>query len=73
LTPSGGESWQALSGPPPNYAAIGTADYNGDGISDIMFRNSSTGNFGYMALNGTGGESWHSLGNLSTAFTSINT
>ncbi|MCP1845518.1 hypothetical protein ACVIHI_009016 [Bradyrhizobium sp. USDA 4524] len=30
-------------------------DFNGDGISDVLFRNNTTGDWGFDALNGSGG------------------
>ncbi|PDT64987.1 hypothetical protein CO683_35115 [Bradyrhizobium ottawaense] len=37
-------------------------DFNGDGISDVLFRNNTTGDRSFDALNGSGGGTWHGLG-----------
>ncbi|TYL85903.1 FG-GAP-like repeat-containing protein [Bradyrhizobium cytisi] len=46
-------------------------DLNGDGISDVLFRNNSTGDWGYEALNGTGGGTWHALSLTSAAYSVV--
>jgi beta-glucanase (GH16 family) len=46
--------------PPPVPRA--PADFNHDGVSDVLLRDNTTGDFGYMALTPLGGASWHPVG-----------
>ncbi|MGY3387756.1 hypothetical protein ACVWW6_000347 [Bradyrhizobium sp. USDA 3311] len=46
-------------------------DLNGDGISDILFRNNTTGDWGFEALNGSGSGTWHALNLTSTAYSVV--
>ena len=39
--------------PGPSWKAIGTGDFNGDGISDILWQNTSTGQAAIWEMNGT--------------------
>jgi hypothetical protein len=63
VTPSSGTAWKA----------IGTGDFNGDGFSDILFQNKSTGQVSVWEMDGTSligggkvsanpGPSWHAIG-----------
>jgi Ca2+-binding RTX toxin-like protein len=38
------------------------ADFNHDGLSDVLLRDSTTGDFGYMAPSAFGGSSWQAVG-----------
>lgn len=42
-------------------------DFTGDATSDVLWSNSSTGDFGYWAIGG-GQAAWHDMGTLSTAY-----
>ena len=53
------------------YVPVAIADFNGDGFSDIAFRNVDTGDLGYMSVNPGGGETWHPMGPTSTAYFAI--
>ena len=57
----------------PGWKAIGTGDFNDDGLSDILFQNSTTGQAAIWEMNGTNvigggtvssipGPSWHAIG-----------
>jgi hypothetical protein len=59
--------------PGPSWKAIGAADFNHDGHSDILFQNTSTGQVSIWEMNGTNliggglvsadpGPSWHAIG-----------
>jgi hypothetical protein len=41
------------------------------GASEIAFRNTTTGDWGYMSVNANGGETWHAVGPTSTAFDAV--
>jgi hypothetical protein len=43
-------------------------DFNGDGVSDILFRNSATTDTGYYQLSGGSSYTWHDLGSTSSAY-----
>ena len=38
--------------PGPNFDAVGTGDFNGDGFSDILWQNTSTGQASIWEMNG---------------------
>ncbi len=38
--------------PGPSWKAIGTGDFNGDGFSDILWQNTSTGQASIWEMNG---------------------
>ena len=43
---------------------------NGDGISDVLFRNGSTGDVGFYEMNAGGSlQGWHDIGGSSTTYT----
>jgi hypothetical protein len=59
--------------PGPSWHAIGTGDFNHDGLSDILFQNASSGQVSIWEMNGasvTGGgpisanpgTTWHAIG-----------
>ncbi len=62
VTPNPGPSWQA----------IGTGDFNHDGLSDILLQNKTSGAVSVWEMHGTGligggavadpGTSWHAIG-----------
>lgn len=45
----------SLGGNSPSYSPVGVGDFNGDGFSDVLFRNNSTGDFGFNQTNVSGG------------------
>ena len=47
------------------------SDVNGDGATDILFRDGATGDWGFMSANPTGGETWHAIGPSSTGYAAI--
>ena len=73
LTPSGGASWVYLGGSAASYAVEGSGDFNGDGVSDLLFRNDTTGDYGYTALTKSGGATWHALGTTNTGYSVVAT
>jgi hypothetical protein len=51
------------------YSVVGVGDFTGDGVSDILWRNSATGDTGYWVVNGSSGStSWVDLGASGTAY-----
>jgi hypothetical protein len=47
-------------------------DYNGDGTSDILFRNNSgTGDTGFYRINNGSSQGWHDIGGTSTAYSAV--
>lgn len=42
-----------------------------EGASEIAFRNTTTGDWGYMSVNASGGETWHDVGSTSTAYDAV--
>jgi hypothetical protein len=42
-------------------------DFSGDGVSDVLFRDNATGDFGYYVMNGSF-QSWKDIGASSTAY-----
>jgi hypothetical protein len=47
------------------------ADLNGDGASDLAFRNGSTGQWGFMSANPAGGQTWHTIGSASLGYDAV--
>jgi Ca2+-binding RTX toxin-like protein len=47
---------------PAGSIPVAPADFNHDGLSDILVRDSTTGDFGYMALSPLGGSGWQAVG-----------
>lgn len=69
LNGSGQASWLDLGQVSFAYPVVGVGDFNGDGTADILFRNSSTGDIGYWAMNSAGqAASWHDLGFVQTTY-----
>ena len=67
--------------PGPAWQAIGTGDFNQDGLSDILFQNASTGQVSVWEMNGNNrvgggpvtpdpGPSWHAIGTATAVPTS---
>jgi uncharacterized protein YkwD len=58
---------QTMAWPPTTSpAAAASHDFNGDGFSDVLWRNNSTGDAGYSDV--THGNGWHGLGVSSPAY-----
>ena len=49
---------------------VGVGDFNGDGTSDILYRNNTTGDSGFYQMS-NGSPSWHPIGSSSTAYTVV--
>ena len=47
-------------------------DFNGDGVSDILFTNTATGDLGYYGMNGSN-QGWSHIGSASTAYSIVGT
>jgi hypothetical protein len=47
----------------------GAGDFNGDGITDVLFRNGASGDSGFYQSNSNGTlQGWHGIGASSTAY-----
>jgi hypothetical protein len=69
LTTSGPNTWQDLGTLSFLYPVVGVGDFTGDGTSDILYHDSTTGDIGYYAPPSGGGQgTWHDLGSPSTAY-----
>jgi beta-glucanase (GH16 family) len=44
------------------------SDYNGDQVSDVIFQNAATGDWGYAAMKATGGYGWDHVGNAGAGY-----
>jgi hypothetical protein len=42
--------WQQIGGSDTNYSVAGIGDFNGNGISDILYRSDATGDTWYDAI-----------------------
>ena len=62
-----GPVWHPAGPSSTSYAVIGAADYDGDGLTDLAFRNGA-GDWGYMSIGSGGGEIWHAVGPTSTDY-----
>jgi Tol biopolymer transport system component len=52
----------------PGSTPVPPADFNHDAVSDVLLRNNTTGDFGYMALTPLGGASWHAVGGSDASY-----
>jgi hypothetical protein len=57
----------AVGNIPPNWSVADTGDFNGDGISDIVWRD-NTGNVSVWLMNGSSVASAGGLGNVPTSW-----
>jgi hypothetical protein len=55
----------------PGSASAKHSDFNGDGFSDVLWRNNSSGDTGYTDFHA--GNAWHGLGASSTAYSIVGT
>jgi hypothetical protein len=59
---------QILFAPAPSTPLKAPADFNHDGLSDVLLRDSTTGDFGYMAPGPFGGSTWHAVGSSNPSY-----
>jgi len=57
-----------LAGIPPEWKIVGTGDFNGDGHSDIVWENTTTGQRSIWLMNGTSIIGFGDLGTVGTAW-----
>jgi hypothetical protein len=50
------------------YSVVATGDYLGDGTSDVLFRNNTTGDTGFYEIVNGANAGWHDIGASSTAY-----
>jgi len=50
------------------YSVVATGDYLGDGTSDVLFRNNTTGDTGFYEIVNGVNAGWHDIGASSTAY-----
>jgi hypothetical protein len=73
-------SWICLAPAPPavasrvggsntSYAVVAVGDYFGNGTSDILFRNNSTGDTWFEAINNGASAGWNQVGGSNTSYT----
>ena len=46
-------SWTGIT-TDPDWTVLGTADFNGDGVPDLLWRQTSTGTLGILFMNSNG-------------------
>jgi hypothetical protein len=66
----------STSSPPVTEAAhivLPRLDFNNDNVSDVLFRNNATGDFGFYQLTAQGGSTWKPLGASSSAYSVVGT
>lgn len=62
------EAYHSIGSSSTSYSVVGIGDFDGNGTSDILFRNNSTGDTGfYRTVNGAFG-GWGQIGSSSTAY-----
>jgi hypothetical protein len=62
-SPDGGANWVSFGTGGPGWTIVGVGDYDGDGKSDVLWRNSSTGQVGaWESSRGGGVSSWVGFG-----------
>jgi hypothetical protein len=50
---------------------VGVGDFNGDDLSDILYRNNTTGDTGFYAIVNGVNTGWHDVGASSTAYSVV--
>jgi hypothetical protein len=64
--------WNDIGASSTAYDVVGVGDFNGDGGSDILYRNNATGDTGFYQKALIGGTiSWHDVGASSTAYSVV--
>jgi Ca2+-binding RTX toxin-like protein len=66
-----GVSLSSLQASDVVLAQVANTDVNGDGGTDVLFRNGATGAWGFMSANASGGETWHAIGASSADYAMI--
>jgi hypothetical protein len=61
--------WVSLGVVTSDWDVAGTGDYNGDGQTDIVWENTTTGVRGLWLMNGTAFASWINLGQVGIEWT----
>jgi hypothetical protein len=64
FTPAG-SGWATIGQAPANWAPVGVGDMNGDGIPDIVWRNTTTGANGLWLLDASGAITWREIEGVS--------
>ena len=60
--------WVHIGGTNLNYSVVGVGDFDGNGVSDILFRNNSTGDIGYYYQSGGSYSNWGHIGGSATSY-----
>ena len=68
VTGASGEQEEIFTPPATVNLAAVVSDFNGDGTSDVLFRDNATGDTGFYAINNGANAGWHDLGASSTAY-----
>jgi hypothetical protein len=64
--------WRSLGVSSTAYSIVGTGDFNGDGSSDILYRNNASGgDTGFYAIVNGINIGWHDIGVSSTAYSVV--
>ncbi len=58
---SAGSGWADIGSAPLAWSPVGVGDFNGDGMPDLLWRNTSTGANGYWLLSDTGQVTWREI------------
>jgi hypothetical protein len=58
-----------VGGSNTSYAVVAVGDYFGNGTSDILFRNNSTGDTWFEAINNGASAGWNQVGGSNTSYT----
>jgi ELWxxDGT repeat protein len=66
--PSAPSPWQEIGGSNTSYTVAGVGDFYGTGNSDILFRNSSTGDTWFEAVSNGAFASWNQIGGSNTGY-----
>jgi hypothetical protein len=60
--------WNQIGGSNSSYSVVGTGKFLEDGTSDILFRNSSTGDTWVEAISNGGFSGWYQIGGSDTRY-----
>ena len=64
-------TWHPIGPTGTGYAVLGAGAFDNSGLEDVAFRNTTTGDWGYMTITPGGGEAWHAVGPTSIAYAAV--
>ena len=67
------KGWHQIGGSNAAYAVAAVGDYDGNGTSDILFRNNASGDTWFAAMNNGALDGWHQVATTDPSYSVIRT